>query len=153
VDTSTDADGVIELSEWDFGDDGTDTGQTTSHIYTSAGSFIVLHTVTDDQGLSSSCTQTVNVAIVPSPPICNFTFTQTSSLTIEFDASSSSDSDENGQSITTYEWAFGDGETATVSTPQFSHTYLSANTYVVNLTVTDDEGEETTCTQNVPVTL
>jgi PKD repeat protein len=152
VDTSDDPDGTIEDSDWDFGDGNTGSGTSVSHIYTSPASFIVQHTVTDDQGLSSSCTATVNVAFVGTAPTCNFTFSQTSALTITFNASSSADTDENGQSITTYEWAFGDGQTATLGSPGISHTYSSANTYVVNLAVTDDEGDETACTpQNVPV--
>jgi PKD repeat protein len=152
VDTSDDPDGTIEDSDWDFGDGNTGSGTSVSHIYTSPASFIVQHTVTDDQGLSSSCTATVNVAFVGTAPTCNFTFSQTSALTITFNASSSADTDENGQSITTYEWAFGDGQTATLGSPGISHTYSSANTYVVNLAVTDDEGDETACTpQSVPV--
>ncbi len=149
ADTSSDPDGVIEQSIWDFGDTETATGRTTTHTYDTAGSFVVRHTVTDNQGLSSGCVQTINVS--SGAPTCNFTFTPSGALTINFDASSSTDNDEGGQRIVTYDWDFGDGQSSTETIPGTSHTYSSANTYVVNLEVTDDEGDKTPCTKNVAV--
>ncbi|MGM0592406.1 MAG: PQQ-binding-like beta-propeller repeat protein, partial [Halobacteriota archaeon] len=54
--------------------------------------------------------------------------------TVNFNASASIDDG----SIDSYDWDFGDGNTATGETP--SHTFDSAGTYTVELTVTDDEG-------------
>jgi LysM repeat protein len=65
---STDADGTIESYEWDFGD-GSErgTGATVTHGYTSAGSYVVTLTVTDNCGASSQTT--VDVTITgPTPP-------------------------------------------------------------------------------------
>ena len=67
--------------------------------------------------------------------------------TIDFDASGSNDSDG---SIASYEWDFDDGTTATGPTP--SHSYDSAGTYTVELTVTDDGGATDTATTTVTVT-
>ncbi len=41
--------GVITLYEWDFGDETSDTGQSVTHAYDTAGSYLVTLTVTDDE--------------------------------------------------------------------------------------------------------
>jgi DNA-binding beta-propeller fold protein YncE len=53
------------------------------------------------------------------------------------DASGSSTSDGGPA---TYSWSFGDGSSATTSTPITTHVYPAAASYNVTVTVTDDEG-------------
>ncbi|EMA68626.1 glycoside hydrolase family protein [Halorubrum aidingense JCM 13560] len=65
---------------------------------------------------------------------------------VSFDASASTDADG---SIASYEWDFGDGETA--SGESVTHAYDSAGDYDVTLTVTDDDGATDTATQTVSV--
>lgn len=57
--------------------------------------------------------------------------------------------DPDGQ-ITAYAWTFGDG-TAVATTENPQHTFAAANTYIVGLTVTDDDGVATTVTRPVQV--
>lgn len=63
-----------------------------------------------------------------------------------FDASDSSDSDGT---IESYEWDLGDGTTDTGDS--VSHTYDESDTYTVELTVTNAEGQTDTTSQEVEV--
>lgn len=72
------------------------------------------------------------------PPTASFTYSPEEPNVFEevtFDASSSYDS--NGQ-IVSYEWDFGDGETA--MEVEAAHSYSEARDYTVELTVTDNDG-------------
>jgi PKD repeat protein len=60
-------------------------------------------------------------------------------LTVNFDGSDSTDPDGT---IVTYEWDFNDGFWGSGET--FSHTYQVAGTYIVTLTVTDNNGNQDT---------
>jgi hypothetical protein len=71
------------------------------------------------------------------PPVASFApDCPTGSLTCSFDASASSD--DGGPENLTYDWDFGDGETANQVAPQ--HTYAKGGNRNVTLTVTDAEG-------------
>ena len=62
----------ITLFVWSFGDGShTVTGATPTHIYTSAGSYSVTLTVTDDENISASAIRVVTVAPLstPTPPV------------------------------------------------------------------------------------
>jgi PKD repeat protein len=90
--TSTDADGTITLTHWEFSDGGTADGVDVTHMYTAAGTFNVTLTVTDDDGaLSAPVTQPITI----SPPAaqdctlegtrflnCFLDITQRASLTV-----------------------------------------------------------------------
>jgi PKD repeat protein len=79
-------------------------------------------------------------------PSAAFTATP-SGLQVAVDGSASADADG---SIASYDWAFGDGTTGTGATA--SHTYATAGTYPVTLTVIDDAGATSETTQQVEVT-
>jgi len=158
---STDADGTIASYAWEFGDGATATGKTpAAHTYASAGTYTVKLTVTDDKGATDSTTKSVTVTAPAGPgdpeepgdpvneaPTASFT-TATDGLAVTVDASASTDADGT---IASYAWEFGDGATATGKTPA-AHTYASAGTYTVKLTVTDDKGATDSTTKSVTVT-
>ena len=84
------------------------------------------------------------------PPVADFTATPTSGSTpliVQVDASGSSDPD--GDSIR-YLWDFGDGDTAIGLTS--NHTYDTAGTFTIRLTVTDTEGNTDTLSKNITAT-
>ncbi len=80
-------------------------------------------------------------------PTAAFTCAQTSSLTI----TCTDQSTDPGSSIGSWAWTFGDSTTSTQKNP--THTYASANTYTVGLTVTDSVNASNTSTTSKPVTV
>jgi arylsulfatase A len=64
--SSTDTDGSIVSYSWDFGDGATAAGITTSHIYSTTGSYLAILTVTDDKGASNSAATTITTTSVSS---------------------------------------------------------------------------------------
>ena len=91
----------------------------------------------------------VNSTPINVPPTAAFTATPNNGFTpldVDFDATASFDPDGN---ITNYAWDFGDGNSG--SGQMTAHTYTSAGTYTVELTVTDDDGAINTTTQTVIV--
>ncbi|WP_176371577.1 PKD domain-containing protein [Desulfosediminicola flagellatus] len=144
---STDDDGTIESYEWDYGD-GTDSGVTASHTYNTAGSYTVTLTVTDDDDATNTANLTITVDAQNIAPIASFTADTTAGeapLTVSFDASGSTDDDGT---IESYEWDYGDGTDSGVTA---SHTYNTAGSYTVTLTVTDDDGATNTANQTITV--
>jgi PKD repeat protein len=100
----------------------------------------------------SHSTQTVHIVgtTVATPPIAAFTYSPSSPQvgeTVTFDASASYDPDGT---IVSYEWDFGDGKSGVGESA--NHTYTTAGTYTVTLTVTDNNGLTDIVTDDVTVT-
>jgi RHS repeat-associated protein len=112
----------------------TDGGAFTGNVPLVEGPNKITIVATDAAG--NTATLTITVSTSNQPPIASFTFapkTGEAPLEVTFDASASSDPDG---SIASYEWDFGDGQNG--NGVSVVHTYVSANTYTVMLTVTDD---------------
>jgi PKD repeat protein len=143
-----DTDGRVTDFAWAFGDGTTATGPTATHTYTSPGDYTVTLTAGDNDGASS--TDTIDVTVQPNePPTADLDANKTTAKIgrpIGFDASGSFDPDGT---IERYEWALGDGTTATG--PTLTHSYGSAGTYTVALTLTDDDGATSTETVDISV--
>ncbi|NVK88418.1 MAG: PKD domain-containing protein [Gammaproteobacteria bacterium] len=78
------------------------------------------------------------------PPQADFAFSA-NELSVQF----SDQSQDADGSIDTYAWDFGDGSSSAQASP--SHTYASAGTYTVSLTVTDNDGLTGTINKSVTV--
>lgn len=150
---STVAQGHALSYAWNFGDNGTGTGVTPNHPYTSAGTFSVVLKVTDTTtGQTATATKAVTVSSTGStaPPTASFVFSPQSPATaqlVSFNATQSTAA--AGHSIVSYAWNFGDGGTATGVTT--THPFANAGTFSVVLVVTDDLGQTGTTTRSVTV--
>ena len=118
---------------WDFGDSTSGTGVSPSHTYASAGTYTAKLTVTNTSKLTASATAQVTVTS-PQPPAANAGGPYVGVAGASVSLSGSGSADPQGEALT-YAWDFGDGGTGTSATP--AHTYTSAGSYTVKLSVTN----------------
>lgn len=145
---SDDSDGSIEQYAWDFGDGATGTGATIQHSYSSAGSFHVVLTVTDNGQSKSTATRDLLV-IDNKPPVPRFSVSPKNGDThtvFTFDASNSQDPDGR---ITRYLWTFNDGHKA--DGKRVTHVFRESGAYDVTLTATDNDQSQTEVTEKVKI--
>ena len=143
TDSSTDSDGNIASRSWNFGDSSTSTATNPSHTYAAAGTYTVALTVTDNGGATNTKTQTVTVSgSVDVPPVAAFS-DAVNGLIVAF-TNTSTDSDG---AVVASAWNFGDGSTSSTTSP--NHAYVSAGTYPVSLTVTDNGGKTNAVTKSI----
>jgi PKD repeat protein len=112
---------------WDFGDGGTSTVQHPIHLYALAGDYLVTLTVTNSNGCSATISKWIRVeadpvAIFTADTVCFGIPTQFIDLSIP-----------NGDSLISWDWDFGDGNTSTLQNP--THTYGAPGSYWVTLDV------------------
>jgi len=105
------------------------------------GSVSVIDTATDQISTPIPVTGGPwQLAIVPDQsPVPSFTVGATKKQPLDIFFSGLGSTDPDG-TITSYNWSFGDGTTATNGGPTPSHKYAKAGTYPVSLTAVDNEG-------------
>lgn len=138
--------GVIGTYSWDFGDGTVASGTPTTHRYTRGGSYTVTLRVTTDAGLTATTSRSLTVSTTLPAGAANFTFSPTDPQvgdTVFFNGSSST---VTGGS---YTWDFGDGTNGSGVAP--THSYSSARTFTVNLTVTNSLGQTASTSKTVTV--
>ncbi len=156
--SAVDGDGHAIVSwEWNFGDGATASGQVVTHRFTKAGSYKVVLKVTNDCGAYATGSKTITVSEAGTPPpgcpkpTANISYIETTKpyeeQEIELSASGSLGGDT--RSIVSYEWDFGDGESATGV--EVKHAWKKAGKYTVTLKVTNDCGATDTDTTTVTV--
>jgi PKD repeat protein len=132
--------GSISSWEWNFGNSSTSLAQNPPTItYNTPGSYNVVLTVEAPNGCRNSDTEIVTVY---ESPVADFLISDVciGSEGTFTDLSSSA----AGDPITSWEWDFGDLNTSTDQNP--THTYNTAGTYTVTLTVNTDHCSATTST-------
>jgi len=146
---STDPNGSVTSYAWNFGDGTTGTGSVIWHRFVAGGVYTIALTVTDNQGATTTSSQSVSVGAMNQPPVAAFTndpVVGTPGGWMQFDASMSADLDGM---IAAYSWNFGNGMTGTG--PVVWQRYTVAGSYAVTLTVTDNLGASTLLTRTVQV--
>lgn len=127
---------------WDFGDGNSSNLPNPSHTYsTPPNSYIVTLTVSNAAGCEVSISKTINISGAPTPGIIATPNPVCVGEPVSFMGS--------GTNVISWLWDFDDGATNGDQNP--SHTYLSAGSYEVTLTVTNADGCEGTATQNLIV--
>jgi PKD repeat protein len=145
---STDKDGSISSYHWDFGDGDETLGMTAVHVYEDFGIFNVTLTVTDDLGKKSIFVQTIQVNGLPRAIIGADPEVQFIDEAIDFTGDDSTDPDGT---IAQFLWDFGDGNGSTQPNPRYN--YGDVGSYLVTLTVTDDNGAKDTDNRFVRINL
>ncbi len=144
--TSTAGSGTISSYFWDFGDGTSSTQLNPSHTYTGAGINNVSLQVTNSVGCSNSFTipSYVNVA-----PGVTALFSNNTPSGCGAPQAITFINQSTGTGVLNYSWNFGDGGTSTQANP--THTYLTAGTFSVQLTVTNATGCSKTYTNPTPI--
>ena len=140
--------GAVATYAWDFGDGTTGSGPTATHTYSSQSTFTAVLTVTDGFSRSTSESRSVTVGS-GGTPTANFTHSPTGPRVGDSVLNASASTAPAGRSIVSYDWQFGDGDTASGVT--VTHEFSAALAYSVSLTVTDDQGKTDTQTRTVAV--
>ena len=108
---------------WDFGDGNTSNLASPNHTYAVAGTYTVCLSVSNNCGTDSVCQ---NFTVACQPPQAGFSVSS-NLLSAAFTDMTS------GSTPTTWFWDFGDGGNSSLQNP--NHTYVTAGTYYVCLTV------------------
>lgn len=140
---SYDADGVVNRFEWDFGDGTTGGGAAPTHIYSAPGTYRVLLTITGDQrgGCENTDTDEVTVTVVKAPvAVIDAGDIVPAGAAVTFDGSKST---STGSPIDSWQWDFGDGQTASGKT--VTHSFQKHGKYPVTLTV--QTGSQAQCAE------
>lgn len=113
---------------WDFGDGTTDSVQNPVHTYNSPGTYTV-KLFAANSGSCMDSTEKVGYITINSSPQADFTGANLSAC----QAPLTSQFTDNSTNAVAWLWQFGDGDSSTVRNP--SHTYTTAGSYTVTLTV------------------
>jgi PKD repeat protein len=146
---------TIVAWEWNMGDTTIKTGSRVSHVYQNPGTGNVVLTVTDSFGERATTSQQVIIDPTASQnPTASFTVSPSPARIgdlVVVDATASTAA--NGATIVSYEWAFGDSPGLDSSTAvRNNHTYQTAGTFTITLSVVDNFGRRGTTTRALVVT-
>jgi gliding motility-associated-like protein len=146
--------GAFTTYSWNFGDAGTSTSVSPTHVYTAGGTYNATLTISNGTGCTSTVTHVVTVLPRPVANIagddgdgdtqyCLSPVDNTTSEVVTFSNFTTG--------AVSYTWNFGDGSPAftTASLASFPHTYSSYGTFTVTMTATGANGCTTTTTLTV----
>jgi len=132
TDQSVATDGIA-FWKWDFKDGTTSTVQNPSHTYSGSGTYNVSLVITDINGVKDSLEQNV---VIRSKPLTGFSAPD---VCQGIPVTATNTTNNNGLTINTWEWDFGDGETSSDQQPP-PHPYLKAGDYTIKLNAIASNG-------------
>jgi PKD repeat protein len=146
--STTPAGTTITNYSWNYGDGTTATGATPAvKNYAASGNYTVVLTVTNSVGETD--TESRTIAATTPPPTAAFT-SSCNQLACTFNGTGSTT--PAGSTISSYNWNYGDGTSATGATPPIK-SYSATGTYNVVLTVTNNLGASDTEARAITVTV
>ena len=122
--------------QWDFGDGSTGAGMTAAHTFQEPGTYTVQFTASNEAGEDS---QTLTVTVEEPQPAQVVTLNASPNPADEGESVSFSANVQGDQPVSKVPLV-GDGETGSGEGP--SHTYDEAGTYTVELTASNETGED-----------
>jgi PKD repeat protein len=140
---SYDPDGYLTSWSWDFGDESNDEGETTTHVYLTAGVYTVMLTVTDNKGATNTSETSVLISQQnrpPSSPEINGSTQGNNGIDYTFTVVSTDDDNDSIKYV--LDW--GDG---TINESEFlpngtifmiSHVWETAGSYTIKATADDN---------------
>ncbi len=132
---------------WAFGDGTTATTANPTHTYTAGGTYVVHLSVADADDDTATDQLTINVSD-DNVPSANITASPTSGIApLEVTMSAAV---AGGDAPLTYEWDFGDGATLADALGA-THTYSTPGDYTLTFTVTDNDGDRVSDTEEISV--
>jgi PKD repeat protein len=140
--------GILDVLtySWNFGDGGSGTGASPSHVYVQDGVYTATLSVSDGDGGVGTSTVQVTVRNVPPVAFAGPDASSDEGSSVDF---AGSGTDAGVLDVLTYSWEFGDGgKSASAVT---SHVYEQDGVYTATLTVTDDAGTSSTSTRVITV--
>jgi PKD repeat protein len=149
---STDENPTALTYSWSFGSgQGSGSGPVPSKTYNRPGTYTPTLTVKDEWNVTSAVFTLPPITIVEPTtnvaPTVQWTF---NCIALACATSSTGTSDPNSGDTVSYLWNFGDAGTSTSSSP--SHTFATAGSYNVTLTVTDGWGKATMVAHTITLT-
>jgi len=138
--------GTVTNWYWDFGDNTASTVQNPGpHVYTTAQTYTVMLSATNTNGTShASASITVGAPPVLTAGFSWFPASPGYGQPVAFTGTAS-----GGTPGYTWSWVFGDGGTSTAQSP--THTYATAGTFTVKLTVKDATNATSLVTDSIVV--